>query len=59
MIPGQTPLQSYMIKTNKVLTAEAFLKRNIRSTHTHIRPSSQVNDESELNTSLMGENEAN
>jgi hypothetical protein len=48
-----------MIKTNKVLTAEAFLKRNIRSTYTHLRPSSQANEESELNTSLMGENEAN
>jgi hypothetical protein len=48
-----------MIKTNKVLTAEAFLKRNIRSTYTHLRPSSQAYEESELNTSLMGENEAN
>ena len=37
------PIQSYMMKQNKNLTAEAFLKKNLRSTFSHVyRPNTTV-----------------
>ena len=30
------PIQSYMIKQNKMLSAETFLKKNMRSTFSHV-----------------------
>jgi hypothetical protein len=39
------PIQSYMIKQNKMLSAETFLKKNMRSTFSHVyRPQTTTPD---------------
>lgn len=40
----QTALQGFIIKTNKVMTADAFMKRNMKSTYSQAKPESRQSE---------------